>query len=75
LSCEAAAVKETSRVIGRYAPTKKNVQVAEFYQNHGFKTLTVADEKIDLSLQWESGCILVPPHFNLNDKSQIELKK
>jgi predicted enzyme involved in methoxymalonyl-ACP biosynthesis len=74
LSCEAAA-KNTSRVIGSYIPTKKNAQVAQFYQQHGFKTLAVTDDKIDLSLKWESGSIVVPPHFNLNVKSQIELKK
>jgi FkbH-like protein len=71
LSCEAAAAENTSRVIGSYIPTKKNVQVAQFYQQHGFKTLAVTDDKIDLSFKWESGSIVVPPHFNLNVKGQI----
>ena len=75
LSCEAAAAENTSRVIGSYIPTKKNAQVAHFYQQHGFKTLAVTDDKIDLSFKWERGSIIVPPHFNLNVKTQTELRK
>jgi FkbH-like protein len=37
---EAAAARGAHRLVGRYRPTTKNSQVADFYPNHGFEPVT-----------------------------------
>jgi FkbH-like protein len=70
------AEKGASVIAGVYRPTKKNGQVANFYQRHGFTTVTESEKEMTFSLQWVPDLISVPDIFNvdnniLNDLNQL----
>ena len=65
LCVEKVALKGAKVIIGNYLPTKKNSQVANFYQCHGFTQLEKVENAMQFELHWKSGCITVPSHFSL----------
>jgi len=65
LCADAVAGKGAVLITGSYMPTKKNGQVANFYQRHGFSSVAESENEMKFSLLWEPGCIPVPEHFHL----------
>jgi FkbH-like protein len=65
LCVETTARKGARTITGNYVPTKKNAQVANFYQCHGFTAIAETENETQFSLQWEPGRIAVPDHFML----------
>ena len=66
LCAEKIAEKGASFLTGSYLPTKKNGQVANFYQRHGFTTVAESEYEMAFSLQWEPGRLAVPEVFSHN---------
>jgi FkbH-like protein len=64
LCAETVSKKGASIITGSYLPTKKNGQVANFYQRHGFSTVAEFENEYKFSLHWEQGRILVPEIFS-----------
>jgi FkbH-like protein len=64
LCAETVSKKGASILTGSYLPTKKNGQVANFYQRHGFRTVAEFKNEYKFSLDLEQGRILVPEIFS-----------
>ncbi len=66
LCAEKAVEKGATLITGSYLPTKKNGQVANFYQRHGFTTVAEFENEMKFSLEWEPGRIALSEIFSYN---------
>jgi FkbH-like protein len=69
------AEKEASLITGVYRPTKKNGQVSNFYQRHGFTTVSESETEVTFSLQWVPNLIPVPEIFNIDNNVLNDLNR
>ena len=69
ICADAAARRGGWTLKGCYIPTKKNSQVSNFYERHGFDPLNDEGDERWFKLAWSSACIVVPEHFSIIEQT------